>query len=374
MSCIVVVGMQFGDEGKGKIIDFLAKDADIVARFQGGANAGHTVIVGGKTFKLHQIPSGIISGKEVMLGNGMVIDPEALIQEINFLKQVGLDVSKIVISERAHVVTNAHKELDGKDSKIGTTKKGIGPAYTDKVSRKGLRMLDVIGNYPEIKKYLADVSYKINDAIIQGKNILLEGAQGTLLDVDHGTYPFVTSSNTVAGGACVGVGISPNKISKIIGVIKAYTTRVGGGPFPTELTDELGEKIRENGKEFGTTTGRPRRCGWLDLVMLKYAKMLNGVDEIMITKLDVLNGLDEIKVCIAYEIGGKEVFELPADTKKLEIAKPIYKTFKGWKNIEGKTLPTEARDYLSFISKELETPITLVSIGPDRENTIYLTE
>ena len=370
MTCTVIVGMQFGDEGKGKVIDFLAKDADIVARFQGGANAGHTVIANGKTFKLHQIPSGIISGKEVMLGNGMVIDPKALIEEIKMLEKAEINIDKIKISERAHVVTDVHKELDDKDTKIGTTKKGIGPAYTDKVARKGLRIIDVAENYPEIKKYVTDVSFKINKAIDEGKNILLEGAQGTLLDVDHGTYPFVTSSNTVAGNASIGVGIGPNKIVNVTGVAKAYTTRVGSGPFPTELTNEIGDKIRQHGKEFGTTTGRPRRCGWLDLVMLKYAKMVNGIDELVITKLDVLSGMDEIKVCVAYEIDGDEVNGFPANVKVLDKIKPVYKTFKGWDKIIDKKLRTEAREYLNFISSELNLPITLVSIGPDREDTL----
>ena len=372
MTCTVVVGMQFGDEGKGKIIDFLAKDADIVARFQGGANAGHTVVVGDKKFKLHQIPSGIISGKEVMLGNGMVIDPKALIQEIDELKKSGINTSKIAISESAHVVTEKHKEMDAKDTKIGTTKKGIGPAYTDKVARQGVRIKDIVDNYPEIKKYMGNVSLKINKALDEGKNIILEGAQGTLLDVDHGTYPFVTSSNTIAGGACVGVGIGPKRIDKVIGVVKAYTTRVGQGPFPTELKDVIGERIRQKGHEFGTTTGRPRRCGWLDLVMLKYAVMVNGVDEIMITKLDVLNGFDEIKVCIAYGIDGEQTAEFPADVKKLETARPAYQSFKGWENIEGKQLPKDAKNYVEFVSKELKTPVTLVSIGQDREDTILL--
>ncbi len=369
MTCTIIVGCQFGDEGKGKVIDFLAKDYDIVARFQGGSNAGHTVMVNDKTFKLHQIPSGIISGKEVMLGNGMVIDPKALIEEIRLLKQSGINADKISISERAHVVTAAHKELDGKDTKIGTTKQGIGPAYADKVARKGLRIKDVADDYPEIKKYITDVSLKINQAIDQCKNILLEGAQGTLLDVDHGTYPFVTSSNTVAGGACVGLGIGPTKIDKVIGVSKAYTTRVGTGPFPTELKGALGENIRDKGKEFGTTTGRPRRCGWLDLVMLKYAKVVNGVDELVITKLDVLSGLDEVNVCVGYEIGGKRSDDMPVD---LENAKPIYRTFTGWKEIKGKQLPSEALEYIHFISKEVNAPIKVISIGPAREDTIIL--
>ncbi len=372
MPCTVVVGMQFGDEGKGKIIDFLAKDYDIVARFNGGANAGHTVIVDGKTFKLHQIPSGIISGKEVMLGNGMVLDPQALILEIEELQKSGMIAGKITISESAHVVTERHKELDAGDTRIGTTKKGIGPAYTDKVARHGIRIKDIADNYPEIRKYIGNVSFKINKAIDEGKNVILEGAQGTLLDVDHGTYPFVTSSNTIAGGACVGVGIGPRSIDKVIGVVKAYTTRVGQGPFPTELKDEVGGKIRQKGNEFGTTTGRPRRCGWLDLVMLKYAIMVNGVDEIMITKLDVLNGFDEIKVCVDYEIDGKQIIEFPNDSKELEVVKPVYQNFKGWKYIEDKQLTKEARDYIEFISNRLETPVTLVSIGPDREDTIVL--
>jgi adenylosuccinate synthase len=364
--------MQFGDEGKGKIIDFLAKNVDIVARYQGGSNAGHTVVTGDKTFKLHQIPSGIISGKEVMLGNGMVIDPVELIQEIEQLRSAGIKTDKIAISESAHVVTEKHKEFDAKDTKIGTTRRGIGPAYTDKVARQGIRIKDIADNYPEIKKYIGNVSFKINKALDEGKNVILEGAQGTLLDVDHGTYPFVTSSNTIAGGACVGVGIGPKRIDKVIGVVKAYTTRVGGGPFPTELNDEMGEKIRQNGNEFGTTTGRPRRCGWLDLVMLKYAVMVNGVDEIMITKLDVLNGFNEIKVCVSYEVDGEEITEFPSDIKELEVVKLVYQSFKGWKNIENKNLPQEAKDYIDFISKELKTPIALVSVGPDREHTILL--
>ncbi|MBI4010211.1 MAG: adenylosuccinate synthetase, partial [Candidatus Aenigmarchaeota archaeon] len=235
-----------------------------------------------------------------------------------------------------------------------------------------LRIIDVVDDYPEIKKYVTDVSSKINQAIDEGKNILLEGAQGTLLDVDHGTYPFVTSSNTVAGNACIGLGIGPTKINKVIGVVKAYTTRVGEGPFPTELKDEIGERIRQKGNEFGTTTGRPRRCGWLDLVMLKYAKTINGIDEIMITKLDVLSGLDEIKVCVAYEIDKNRIEHFPLGAKKLAMVKPVYQTFEGWENVEGKSLPKEARDYVYFISKELKSPVKLVSIGPDREDTIIL--
>ena len=372
MPVTIVIGTQWGDEAKGKIVDFLAKDYDIVARFNGGANAGHTVVVGNKTFKLHQIPSGIISGKEVMLGNGMVIDPVALIKEIQELKSSGINTDRITISGSVHVVTEMHKEMDVKDTKIGTTKKGIGPAYTDKVARQGIRIKGVIGNYPEIKKYVGNVSFKINKALDEGKNVILEGAQGTLLDVDHGTYPFVTSSNTIAGSACVGVGIGPKSIDKVIGVVKAYTTRVGQGPFPTELTDAIGEKIRIKGNEFGTTTGRPRRCGWLDLVMLKYAVMVNGADEVMITKLDVLSELDEIKVCVAYEVDGEQITEFPNDIKEIEVVKPVYQSFEGWKNIEGKELPKEAKDYIEFVSDELKTPVTLISIGPDREDTILL--
>ena len=374
MTVTVIVGTQWGDEGKGKIVDFLAKDFDIVARFQGGNNAGHTVVVNDKKFKLHFIPSGVISGKIAVLGNGMVIEPNAFLKEVKMLEEEGIDTSNIMLSERAHVITEKHKEIDGKDSKIGTTKKGIGPAYADKISRKGIRIIDIIEKYPSIKKFARDTTFEINDAIKNKKNVLIEGAQGTMLDIDHGTYPFVTSSNTIAGGACTGLGIGPTKIDKVIGVAKAYTTRVGEGPFPTELNDEVGKYLLEKGHEFGTTTGRPRRCGWFDAVVAKYAVKINGISELALTKLDVLSGLKKLKIAIGYECNGKVLERMPVN---LTNCKPIYEEIDGFEiKDKNKTLefgyaslPVEARNYIERIEEITKTKVRIISIGPERSDT-----
>jgi len=385
MSGIVLVGAQFGDEGKGKIVDYLVEKLkiDYVVRFNGGNNAGHTVVVGKEKFKLHHIPSGVVQGKECFLGNGMVIDPKVLIDEINGLKQRGIN-PKLTISPLAHVITEKHKKLDASDSKIGTTKRGIGPAYADKISRSGTRMSELNSVYPDyyaqLSKYIGDVSLKVNQALNKKKKVLFEGAQGTLLDIDFGTYPFVTSSNTIAGGACTGAGVSPKKIDLIIGVAKAYTTRVGSGPFPTELLDETGELIRKQGAEFGTTTGRPRRCGWLDTVMLGYSIRINGIDSIALTKLDVLSGLSEIKICTAYKYNGTILREFPSDSKILSECEPVYETLKGWPQFSQEEwhkfakmpfskFPKEIRNYISRIEKLAKTPISLVSFGPERSDT-----
>ncbi len=377
MSVVVVVGSQWGDEGKGKIVDLFSQTADIVARYQGGANAGHTIVIDGKQYILHLIPSGILS-KDVtcIIGNGVVIDPVALMDEIKMLEGFGVQIQgRLFISHKAHLIMPYHKLLDQANEKengkaIGTTGRGIGPAYLDKAKRTGIRIVDlldrkiledklrtnldennavlqkiygfeeldvdsIVKTYLEFDKlidpYIKDVTLMLNEAIANGKKIFVEGAQGALLDVDHGTYPFVTSSNPTAGGACTGLGIPPTSISKIVGVVKAYTTRVGNGPFPTEQKNEIGEILRETGVEFGSTTGRPRRCGWLDLVALKYSVMINGISEIAITKLDVLDNFDEIKLCTKYSINGKEISYFPADCPSLEKIIPLYETLPGWK-------------------------------------------
>jgi len=380
MPATILIGTQWGDEGKGKCIDYFSKDADIVVRFQGGNNAGHTIVIGDKTFKLHFIPSGVISGKEIMMGNGMVIDPEVFLEEIKQLEAEGVKVDKLTLSDRASIITAEHKEVDGKDTKIGTTKRGIGPAYADKISRIGKRVCDVLSDYPELSKYAGDVSLKLNKALDEGKNVFFEGAQGTLLDIDFGTYPFVTSSNTIAGGACTGTGVGPTRIDNIIGVVKAYATRVGEGPFPTELNDDIGERLRERGNEFGTTTGRPRRCGWLDLALVNYSLRVSNVSEIALTKIDVLNGIKELKTCIAYELDGEQLETIPASVEKYAACKPVYETLPGWGELSleewrkladsgFESFPQELRDYINFIEKFTKTPITLISYGPKRSDT-----
>jgi adenylosuccinate synthase len=430
MPCAVIVGAQWGDEGKGKVVDYYAKDADIVVRYQGGCNAGHTVVVGDEKFKFHLIPSGVVQGKKVIIGNGVVVDLEVLTNEIDDLKSRGIDPD-LLISDRAHITLPFHKILDGLEessrgkSKVGTTKRGIGPTYTDKVSRSGLRMIDLL--YDEVlnekvgmlveekqkllryiyksdivlsrkdildyclkfrdklKKYIGDASLEIHDAIRENKRIILEGAQGTLLDVDHGTYPFVTSSNPTVGGALTGAGIGPKDLNTILGVTKAYTTRVGGGPFPTELTDETGERIREKGKEYGTTTGRPRRCGWLDGVALRYAVRINSLDGLAVTKLDVLGGLEKVRICTAYEVDGKTTKNFPASLIALEKCKPVYEELDGWKDYSQEewkriakegyyALPKEVRDYLKKIEEVAGVPIFFISIGSERNSTICLKE
>lgn len=418
----VLVGSQWGDEGKGKVVDILSQDYSIVVRYQGGANAGHTVMIGDKQYILHLIPSGILR-KDVIcvIGNGVVIDPKALLEEIALLEKHGIKVSgRLYISHNAHLIMPYHKLLDsisesGK-TKIGTTGRGIGPCYIDKYARKGIRIVDlldkeiladkirenldeknnlltkvygyeqldveaIIKEYLEFDKaidpYIKDVPAFLNNAASEGKTILLEGAQGALLDIDHGTYPFVTSSSPTSGGACTGTGLPPTKIDSVIGIVKAYTTRVGNGPFPTELTDEDGEKLRKIGAEFGATTGRPRRCGWFDAFLVKYSAMINGIDHVAITKLDVLSDFDEIKVCTGYEIDGRMLKSFPTEASQLDLVKPVYKVFPGWKqNIASirdySELPAATRNYLDFISEFCGFSIKLVSVGPKREETIVL--
>ncbi len=423
MSSVVLIGTQWGDEGKGKIVDVLTPNADYVVRFQGGNNAGHTLVINQKKYIFHLIPSGIFHPHTTcVIGNGVVVDPEVLINEIEKLKKEGINIGpeKLLISEKAHVIMPYHKALDhareGKaKNKIGTTGRGIGPCYEDKVGRRGFRLIDL--TYPEyfkdrlktvleeknvllnylgykslsfeeiyekyvkfgeyLKPYLTNVSAVLWEARKKGKKILFEGAQGTFLDIDHGTYPYVTSSNTVAGNVCCGTGLGPVVIDLVLGVVKAYTTRVGGGPFPTELKDSLGDYLREKGEEYGSTTGRPRRCGWLDLVIVKTAIRLNGIKGIAITKLDVLSGLEKIKICIGYEYNGKFIKDFPPTLLELEKIKPVYKELSGWKeNIRGikkfEDFPEPVKIYLKTIEEYLETPIYIISLGPERENCLIL--
>jgi adenylosuccinate synthase len=416
----VILGAQWGDEGKGKIVDLLSENADIVIRYQGGANAGHTVSFDGKTYILHLLPSGIFhQNVTCVIGNGVVIDPIALMDEIETVKSAGVDIKgRLLISHNAHLIMPYHKLLDkiydqGED-KIGTTGRGIGPAYVDKYARVGIKVVDlldreilcrklrknieakneilekiygatkldvekIIDEYIEFDKkideFVTDTALYLNNAIKEKKKILLEGAQGALLDIDHGTYPFVTSSNPTAGGASTGSGIPPTKINGVIGVIKAYTTRVGEGPFPTELKDEIGDYIREKGVEFGATTGRPRRCGWLDLVSLRYSIMINGIDKLALTKIDVLSELDEIKICVSYEINGKKLKSFPTNPEALSKVTPIYETLKGWKkdlsNISSYSeLPAEAKEFVEAIEFFTGVEISIISIGADRKQTI----
>lgn len=421
MSADVLLGLQWGDEGKGKIVDVLTPKYDIIARFQGGPNAGHTLEFNGIKHVLHTIPSGIFHDTNInVVGNGVVIDPVVFKKEMDALKALNVDVrTKLLISKRAHLILPTHRLLDAASeaskgtNKIGSTLKGIGPTYMDKTGRNGLRVGDI--NTPNFKnKYDAlvakhkqllgyynfeynlselepaffdgievlkslehiDSEQYINNAMKSGKKVLAEGAQGSLLDIDFGTYPFVTSSNTVTAGACTGLGVAPGKIGNVIGIFKAYCTRVGSGPFPTELSDEVGEKIRAIGREFGATTGRPRRCGWLDLPALNYAIMINGVTELMMMKADVLSEFDEIKVCTHYKINGEEVDYLPFDIIDAVI-EPVYVTLKGWKkdltkmeNME--ELPVELNDYVAYIEKQTGIPVSIVSIGPDRKQTIHM--
>jgi len=429
MSTIVLVGAQWGDEGKGKVTDFLAQQADMVVRFQGGNNAGHTVVVDDQVFKLHLIPSGILYGqKQCLIGNGVVIDPAVLLEEMDTLDKQGVSTSQLRISPRAHVIFPYHKSIDQAEeeykgnSKIGTTNRGIGPAYTDKASRVGIRMVELLdqeeleeklryaveiknrllagvyqsteridygqvleeytGYARRLKNYVADVSVLVNEAIDQGQKVLFEGAQGALLDLDHGTYPYVTSSHPIAAAACTGAGLGPTKIDTVIGVAKAYITRVGEGPFPTELHDDLGSQIRERGHEFGTTTGRPRRCGWYDAVIARYAARINGLSYLAITKLDVLSGLDTLKICVGYrakESDGEMINEFPASLKKMAGYEPVYKEFPGWQeDISGVTsfgqLPQNARDYIKHLEELSGVPVAIVGVGPGRKQTMVLKE
>jgi adenylosuccinate synthase len=422
MGVTLVLGSQWGDEGKGKIVDLLSSRAEIVARYQGGANAGHTIVFGGKQYILHLIPSGILNPRsKCIIGNGVVIDPVALMDEIQMLMDNGIDVKgRLFISHKAHLIMPYHKLLDeareaSKTGKpIGTTGRGIGPAYIDKARRSGIRIVDLLDresfsekiryniaennnilqkiySYKElnvdeilekyldfdakIDPYITDTTYLINNAVRDGMNILVEGAQGTLLDMDHGTYPFVTSSNPTAGGACTGLGLPPTSIDRVFGVVKAYCTRVGNGPFPTELHNGIGKKLQSNGAEFGATTGRPRRCGWLDLVALKYSVMLNGISDIALTKLDVLDTLDEIDLCYAYKVDGKERKTFPVDIPTLDKVEPVYKTMPGWKkSIHGirtyEDLPNEVHNYFREIEEYTGAKISIISTSPDREDTI----
>ncbi|MGE3725357.1 MAG: adenylosuccinate synthetase [Candidatus Sericytochromatia bacterium] len=393
MKMQIVVGAQWGDEGKGKIVDFLSESADFIVRYQGGNNAGHTVIVGPETFKLHLVPSGICRGKQSVLGNGVVINPVALAQEIKQLEARGIEVQgKLWLSSRAHLILAEHIQRDmaqeeARSTKVGTTGKGIGPAYTDKITRKGIRLGEWA--YSEtlsseehealqfLQPLITDTTQLLHEALENGKNILLEGAQGTFLDIDHGTYPFVTSSNCSSGGACTGTGLPPTAITAVNGILKAYTTRVGNGPFPTELLDATGEFLQQKGHEFGTTTGRKRRCGWLDLVMANYARRINGIDRWSITKLDVLSGLEEIKVCTGYRYQGELLKGYPADVRTLEGAEPVYETHPGWQesldNCRSLSdLPEAARNYLKMIEDQTQTPIALVSWGPERTQTLIV--
>jgi adenylosuccinate synthase len=426
MPITVVVGAQWGDEGKGKIVDVLTEKADIVARYQGGHNAGHTVVIKNRKFVLHLIPSGILHKNTVcIIGNGVVVEPQALITEITDLRKRGIRVSdNLLISRNAHLIMPYHLALDSAGEKtkgkkcIGTTGRGIGPTYVDKMARTGLRVGDLLnpeafleklttnlrhvnflmkhlykmpvfsakkvfdeymGYARTLRKYIVDTDLVINGAIAKNKNLLLEGAQGTLLDIDHGTYPFVTSSNSIAGGACTGLGIGPTKINGVIGIVKAYTTRVGSGPFPTELHDSVGEKMREKGGEFGATTGRPRRCGWLDTVILKHSAAVNGFSGIVITKLDILDGLETIKICTSYRHKGKVYNHMPKDLEVLENCTPVYETCKGWKeSTEGITefgkLPVQARSYIRRIEKLTGVKVAIVSTGQKRDELIMMQE
>ncbi|MCG8402019.1 MAG: adenylosuccinate synthase [Firmicutes bacterium] len=426
MSTVVLIGAQWGDEGKGKVTDFLARQADMVVRYQGGNNAGHTVVVGDQTYKLHLIPSGILYGeKQCLIGNGVVIDPAVLLQELASLKSQGVSTANLRISPRAHVIFPYHRSIDMAEetckgnSKIGTTSRGIGPAYTDKAARVGLRMVDlldrdelaeklrhtveiknkmlagvygsseridyqqVLSRYTEyaerLEKYVADVSVLVNRAIDQGQKVLFEGAQGTLLDLDHGTYPYVTSSHPVAAAACTGAGLGPTKINTVVGVAKAYITRVGEGPFPTELHDKMGEQIRERGREFGTTTGRPRRCGWYDAVIARYAARINGLEYLAVTKLDVLTGLDTIRVCVGYRYKDQIIDQFPVSLKMMAQCQPVYKEFPGWQEdistvTDFNQLPQNARDYIRHLEDLSGVPAAIVGVGPGRAQTLVLRE
>ncbi|MEK7434660.1 MAG: adenylosuccinate synthetase [Cyanobacteriota bacterium] len=390
---IVVVGAQFGDEGKGKVVDFLSEKADYVVRYQGGNNAGHTVNIESEEFKLHYIPAGIFREKKCVLGNGVVINPEIILDEIKKLEEKKVKVKEnLFISNRCHIITHEHILRDIEQEKersyrLGTTGKGIGPCYSDKISRVGIRFSDYLDNQEiikgykvllsKLKPYISNTQEILFDAMDKNKNILLEGAQGTFLDIDQGTYPFVTSSNTTSAGACTGSGIPPNKIDKVIGVLKAYITRVGYGPLPTEQVNEIGLKMVDLGNEIGRSTGRKRRCGWLDLVMADYSKKLNGINEWVLTKIDVLSSFEEIKVCIGYKYNGKILNGFPSSPSILEGLEPVYKIFKGWKRdiseceiIED--LPKEAINLIRFIEEYTNTPVSIISHGSERNQNIII--
>lgn len=421
MSSVIVIGTQWGDEGKGKIVDYLAERADYVVRSQGGSNAGHTVVVDGTAYKLRLLPSGILYKEKVcVLGNGVVIDPKVFLEEIDGMKAQGVDMSMLRISNRAHVILPYHRLLDGLqeeargDRKIGTTKNGIGPCYMDKAAREGIRMVDLMDeeefreklkfnveaknklcqqvyghpgvNYDEIveeylgyaerlRPFVVDTTTLLNEALEAGQKILFEGAQATMLDIDHGTYPFVTSSSPISGGACVGAGVGPGKIDAVIGVVKAYSTRVGEGPFPSELFDEVGEHIRTEGHEYGTVTGRARRCGWLDACVVKYAGYANGLDYLAITRLDILDKLPKLKICVGYRYNGELLNEYPASLKVLAKVEPVYEEMDGWMTDitairSYDELPENAKKYLERLSEVTHVKIGFVSVGPNRDQTI----
>lgn len=421
MACMVIIGAQWGDEGKGKITDYIAARSDVVVRYQGGNNAGHTVETDAGQFKLHLVPSGIMySDKICIIGNGLVIDPAALLEEMDYLAARGISLDNLLISDRAHVVFPYHKLLDSLSEKsrgdddIGTTLKGIGPCYTDKIARRGLRVCDMMDervfadklkiameeanlliervyneqpvdydkvldeylSYVErLKPHVADTSAILYDLIKSDKNVLFEGAQGTLLDIDMGTYPYVTSSHPISGGVCVGAGIGPTVIDSVLGVVKAYTTRVGKGPFPTELNDSMGDALREKGNEYGTTTGRPRRCGWFDAVIARYAVRVNGLTSLALTKLDTLGGFDKIKVCVGYDKSGSMIKEFPASLEELAKCVPIYEEVDGWKEDisdirKYDDLPVNARRYVELIECLCGVKISMIAVGPKRQQTI----
>lgn len=423
MTVVAVVGSQWGDEGKGKMTDYLSQSADMTVRSNGGNNAGHTIAFGGKTFKMRLIPSGIFEAKkETVIGNGVVINPEVLLDEIKYLEDNGINTDKLAISNRAHIVMpydilqDVYQEEAKGANKVGTTKNGIGPTYMDKASRIGIRMCDLLEKDTfeeklrfnlneknvlfvnvygkealkfedifekywkfgqELKKYVTDTSVIVNDAIDNDDKVLFEGAQGVMLDIDQGTYPFVTSSNTVTGGIATGIGIGPSKVDTVIGICKAYTTRVGAGPFPTELLDETGNYIRETGHEYGTVTGRPRRVGWFDSVALRHSKRVAGIDALSLNLLDVFSGLKTVKIAVAYELDGQKIDYYPASLKELERCKPIYEELPGWdeditKVTKLEDLPENARHFLSRVSELVGVPLVTVSVGPDREQTIVL--
>jgi adenylosuccinate synthase len=423
MSSVVVVGTQWGDEGKGKITDFLSENAEVIARYQGGDNAGHTIVIEGTKYKLHLIPSGIFYPEKVsVIGNGVVVNPKSLVKELAYLHDAGITTDNLRISDRAHVILPYHIKLDQLqedskgDNKIGTTIKGIGPAYMDKAARVGIRIADLLDKEifaerlkinleqknreftkmyevdpvdfqdifeeyydygQQIKKYVTDTSVILNDALDAGKRVLFEGAQGVMLDIDQGTYPYVTSSNPVAGGVTIGSGVGPSKISKVVGVCKAYTSRVGDGPFPTELNDEIGHQIREVGHEYGTTTGRPRRVGWFDSVVMRHSRRVSSLTNLSLNSIDVLTGLDEVKICVAYDLDGERIDYYPASLETLQRCTPIYETLPGWsEDITGvrhlDDLPETAKNYVRRVSELVGVKISTFSVGPGRDQTNVL--
>ena len=426
MANVIIIGAQWGDEGKGKIVDLLTDQFDIVARYQGGHNAGHTVMIKGQQFILHLIPSGILRGNRMcIIGTGVVIDPKALLEEIKMLEEADIKVrGNLFISNRAHLILPYHRAQEQASEnargskKIGTTARGIGPAYEDKMARRGIRMTDLLDpkalkevifgiteekkrliasvngsslldpnqiyseyvSYGEqLREFIVDTAFLLNEKLQNGSRVLFEGAQGTLLDIDHGTYPYVTSSNSMAGGACVGTGVAPSWITGTIGIAKAYTTRVGGGPFPTELSGSIGEKLRQRGAEFGASTGRPRRCGWFDGPATSYSVILNNLQAIAITKLDVLDEFEEIQICTGYSYRGSHLNEFPAEIKVLESVKPIYKSIPGWESSTAgirnyDELPSKAKDYLQMLSDITKTEFSFISTGPDRKHTILMSD